>query len=32
MIELKQEEQYKHDTRKYFFICKKTFFEDPKNN
>ena len=30
MIELTQEEEYKHDTRKYCFICKKPFFEDAK--
>ena len=28
MIKLTQEEQYKHDS----FLCKKTFFEDAKNN
>ena len=32
MIKLIQEEQYKHDSRKYCFLCKKTFFEDAKNN
>ena len=32
MIELTQEEQYKHDTRKYCFICKKPFFKDAKKN
>ena len=25
MMELTQEEQYKYDTRKYCFLCKKTF-------
>ena len=30
IIELTQEEQYKHDTRKYCFICKKPFFKDAK--
>ena len=28
MIKLTQEEQYKHDTRKYCFICKKPFSKD----
>ena len=32
MIKLTQEEQCKHDTRKYCFLCKKPFFEDAKNN
>ena len=32
MIKLTQEEQYKHETRKYCFLCKKPFFEDAKNN
>ena len=32
MIKLTQEEQYRHDTRKLCFLCKKPFFEDPKNN
>ena len=32
MIKLTQEEQYKHDSRKYCFVCKKPFFEDVKNN
>ena len=32
MIELTQEEQYRHDTRKCCFICKKPFFKDAKNN
>ena len=32
MIALTQEEQYKHDTRKYCFIYKKKIFEDAKNN
>ena len=32
MIELTEEEQYKYQTRKLCFICKKTFFEDAKNN
>ena len=32
MIKLAQEEQYKHDTRTFCFLCKKTFFEDVKNN
>ena len=32
MIKLTQEEQYKHDTRKVCFLCKKPFFEDAKNN
>ena len=32
MIELTQEEQYRHDTRKCCFICGKRFFEDAKNN
>ena len=32
MIKLTQEEQYKHDSRKYCFLCKKPFFEDAKNN
>ena len=32
MIKLTQEEQYKHDTRKYCFLCKKPCFEDAKNN
>ena len=30
MIQLTQEEQYKHDTRKVCFLCK--FFEDAKKN
>ena len=32
MIELTQEEEYRHDTRKYCFMCGKRFFEDAKNN
>ena len=32
MIKLTQEEQYKYETRKYRFFCKKPFFEDAKNN
>ena len=32
MIKLTQEEQYKHVTRKYCFLCKKPFFDDAKNN
>ena len=32
MIKLTQEEQYKHDTRKCCFLCKKPFFEDAKKN
>ena len=32
MIKLTQEEQYKYDSRKYCFSCKKLFFEDAKNN
>ena len=32
MIKLTEEEQYRHDTRKLCFLCKKTFFEDAKNN
>ena len=32
MIELTQEEQYRHDTRKCCFVCGKRFFEDAKNN
>ena len=32
MIKLTKEEQYKHDSRKVCFLCKKTFFEDAKNN
>ena len=31
MIKLTQEEQYRHDTRKLCFLCKKPFFEDAKN-
>ena len=31
MIKLTQEEQYKHDSRKYCFLCKKPFFEDAKS-
>ena len=31
MIKLTQEEQYKHDSRKFYFLSKKTFFEDAKN-
>ena len=31
MIELTQEEQYNHDTKKCF-ICEKPFIEDAKNN
>ena len=32
IVKLTQEEQYKHDSRKCCLICKKLFFEDPKNN
>ena len=32
MIELTQEKQYRHDTKKSCFICKNRFFEDAKNN
>ena len=32
MIELTQDEQYKHDTEKKCFICEKPFFKDAKNN
>ena len=32
MIKLTEEEQYKHDTRKLYFICKGKFFEVAKNN
>ena len=32
MIKLTQEEQYRHDTRKLCFLCKKPFFEDAKND
>ena len=32
MIKLTQEEQYRHDSRKCSFICKKPFFEDAKKN
>ena len=32
MIRLTQEEQYKHDSIKCCFICKKTFLEDAKNS
>ena len=32
MIELTLEEQYRNDTKKSCFICKKRFFEDAKNN
>ena len=32
MIKLTLKEQYKHDSRKYCFLCKKPFFEDAKNN
>ena len=32
MIKLTKEEQYNHNSRKYCFSCKKTFFEDAKNN
>ena len=32
MTKLTQEEQYKHDSRKCCFLCKKTFFKDAKNN
>ena len=32
MIKLTEEEQYRHDTRKVCFLCKKQFFEDSKNN
>ena len=30
MIKLTEEEQYRHDTRKLCFLCKKPFFEDAK--
>ena len=32
MIKLTQEEQCKHDSRKYCFLCETPFFEDEKNN
>ena len=32
MIKLTQEGQYRHDTRKLCFLCKKPFFEGAKNN
>ena len=32
MIKLTQEEQYKHDSSKCYFLCKKPFFKDAKNN
>ena len=32
MIKLTQEEQYKYDSKKCRFLCKKTFFKDAKNN
>ena len=32
MIKLTEEEQYRHDTRKLCFLCKKQFFEDAKMN
>ena len=32
MIELTEEEQYRHDNKKVCFRCKKTFFKDAKNN
>ena len=32
MIRLTPEGQYKYDTRKLCFWCKKPFFEDAKNN
>ena len=32
IIELTPEEEYKHYTEKYCFICEKPFFEDAKNN
>ena len=32
MVKLTEEEQYRNDTRKLCFLCKKTFFKDAKNN
>ena len=32
MIKITQEEQCKHDSKKYCFLCKKTFFKDAKNH
>ena len=32
MIKLTQEEQYKYDSSKYCFLCKKPFFKNLKNN
>ena len=32
MPKLTQEEQYKHDSSKCFFSCKKPFFKNAKNN
>ena len=32
MIKLTEEEQYRHNTRKLCFLCKKPFFEDAKMN
>ena len=32
MIELTEEEQYRHDNKKVCFICKKPSFQDAKNN
>ena len=32
MIKLTDEEQYKHDTRKLCFLCKRPFFKDAKMN
>ena len=32
MPKLTQEEQYKHDSSKCFFLCKKPFFKNAKNN
>ena len=32
MIKLTDEEQYRHDTRKLCFLCKRPFFEDVKMN
>ena len=32
LTKLTEEQQYKHDSRKCCFLCKKPFFKDAKNN